>query len=82
MFAASERARPVGRAPDCVDPSADVSPRERLKARAAALGMLATHLHRSAEKPSEPVGMDRILRMTAGWGPLIDAIIDEDRERL
>lgn len=68
-----------------VDPE---SPRDRLKLRAAALGMLATPAQHDAEEagrtdPSRPrVDMDEIARLTAGWGPQVDQIFAEDRERL
>ncbi|RCG23415.1 hypothetical protein DQ384_34225 [Sphaerisporangium album] len=67
-----------------VDPE---SPRDRLRSRAAALGMLAVRSPRApateAASPSgrKPVDMDHIARLTAGWGPQLDEILGEDRER-
>lgn len=63
------------------------SPRDRLKSRAAALGVLATRATRDTDEPAsvspavKHVDMDRITRLTTGWGPQLDVIIAEDRER-
>ncbi|MEV6982240.1 hypothetical protein AB0M95_13400 [Sphaerisporangium sp. NPDC051017] len=54
------------------------SPRDRLRSRAAALGMPAVRARRdpateTATRPSrKAVDMDRITRLTAGWGPRLD----------
>jgi hypothetical protein len=63
------------------------SPRDRLRYRVAALGVLATRPtgdtgESAAAPPAEqPVDMDRIAGLTAGWGAQLDDIIAEDRER-
>ncbi|MEU9890051.1 hypothetical protein [Sphaerisporangium sp. NPDC051011] len=63
------------------------SPRDRLRSRAAALGMLAARAPRdpateTATRPTrKAVDMGCIARLTAGWGPRLDEILDEDRER-
>jgi plasmid stability protein len=54
------------------------SPRERLRARAAALGMLS-----AVDAP--PVGTaerKRVIASTRGLGAIVDRLIDEDRDRL
>jgi plasmid stability protein len=54
------------------------TPRERLRGRAAALGMLS-------ELDAPPVSKaerERILASTRGIGPILDRLIDEDRDRL
>jgi hypothetical protein len=61
------------------DLSAPPTPQQRLRARAAALGML------SREIPARPVSKaerDRIIASTRGIGKVLDRIIDEDRGRL
>ncbi len=53
-------------------------PRERLRARAAALGILS-------EVDAPQVGdaeRKRIIASTRGLGPILDRLIDEDRNRL
>jgi len=59
------------------DLAAPLTPQERLRARAAALGML------SREVPARPVSeaeRERISASTRGIGPILDRLIDEDRE--
>lgn len=61
------------------DLGAPPTPQERLRARAAALGML------SREVPARPVSeaeRERIIASTRGIGPIVDRLIDEDRGRL
>jgi plasmid stability protein len=51
---------------------------ERLRARAAALGILRAI-------PASPVSADeraRALAQTRGWGPIAGRLIDEERDRL
>jgi len=51
------------------------SPRERIRARAAALGMLrVVHAPRVSEAERK-----RIVASTRGIGPILDRLIDEDR---
>ncbi|MEV7967168.1 hypothetical protein AB0O34_14460 [Sphaerisporangium sp. NPDC088356] len=63
------------------------SPQDRLKSRAAALGVLAQRAPRdpgdgtTASAPHHPVDMERIVRLTTGWGPQLDEIIADDRDR-
>ncbi|MCW2876605.1 MAG: hypothetical protein JWQ95_705 [Sphaerisporangium sp.] len=63
------------------------SPRDRLKSRAAALGALARRAPRdtgdgTTMSPAQHrLDMDRIVRLTTGWGPQLDEIIAEDRDR-
>ncbi|HWX44003.1 MAG TPA: toxin-antitoxin system HicB family antitoxin [Solirubrobacteraceae bacterium] len=60
------------------DLGAPPTPQERVRARAAALGMLS-------EVPARPVGKaerERIIASTRGIGPIVDRLIDEDRGRL
>lgn len=57
------------------------SPHQAIRARAAALGMLAPPL---ASSPPEPVGQDqrqKVIDKTRGLGTVIDDILDEDRDR-
>jgi plasmid stability protein len=54
------------------------SPRERLRARAAALGMLSK-LDAPAVSEAE---RERIVASTRGLGPIVDRLLDEDRGRL
>ena len=55
---------------------ADVGdPRERLRARAAALGMLSEV---GAPEVSE-AERERVIASTRGVGPILDRLIDEDR---
>jgi plasmid stability protein len=57
------------------DLGAPPTPQERLRARAAALGMLS-------EVPARPVSeaeRERIVASTRGIGPILDRLIDEDR---
>lgn len=57
------------------------TPQERLRARAAALGLLnETHII-NAPQVSEPE-RKRIIASTRGIGPILDEVIDEDRGRL
>ena len=59
--------------------STPLTPQQRLRARAAALGML------SREIPARPVSKaerGRIIASTRGIGKVLDRIIDEDRGRL
>jgi len=52
--------------------------RDRLRARATALGMLsAVEAPRVSETERE-----RIVASTRGLGPIVDRLIDEDRDRL
>jgi len=56
-----------------------LTPQQRLRARAAAMGMLAREI------PARPVSKaerDRIIASTRGIGPIVDRLIDEDRGRL
>ena len=58
-------------------PPTPLTPQQRLRARAAALGML------SREIPARPVSKaerDRIIASTRGIGKVLDRIIAEDRE--
>ena len=53
--------------------------RSRLKARAAALNLLAP----TGQAPTQtPAGREAAIASTRGLGPVLDAIIDEDRDRL
>ncbi|MFC4590911.1 FitA-like ribbon-helix-helix domain-containing protein [Sphaerisporangium corydalis] len=67
-----------------VDPD---SPRDRLRSRAAALGVLAARSPREpgdgapASPPRHPVDLNTIADLTAGWGPQLEKIFAEDRER-
>jgi plasmid stability protein len=56
------------------------TPQERLRARAAALGLL----NESNIDPPQISGSERkgIIASTRGIGPLVDKVIDEDRGRL
>jgi plasmid stability protein len=58
------------------DLSAPPTPQERLRARAAALGMLREV---PARRMSE-AERERIIASTRGIGPILDRLIDEDRE--
>jgi hypothetical protein len=63
---------------DLGPPNAPLTPQQRLRARARALGMLS-------EVPARPVGKaerERIIASTRGIGPIVDRLIDEDRGRL
>jgi HicB family len=63
---------------DLGSPPTPLTPQERLRARARALGMLS-------EVPARPVSKaerDRIIASTRGIGPIVDRLIDEDRGRL
>lgn len=58
---------------------------EKVRAKAAALGMLAPHL--KIAKETTPVGdvealRARVLDSMRGVGPILDSILDEDRDRL
>jgi HicB family len=62
-----------------IPPNPPPTPQQRLRARAAALGML------SREIPARPVSeaeRERIIASTRGIGPIVDRLIDEDRGRL
>jgi len=64
---------------DLGTPPTPLTPQQRLRARAAAMGML------SREIPARPVSKaerDRIIASTRGIGPIVDRLIDEDRGRL
>ena len=64
---------------DLSAPPTPLTPQQRLRARAAALGML------SREIPARPVSKaerDRIIASAKGIGPIVDRLIDEDRGRL
>lgn len=53
-------------------------PRERLRARASALGML-----REVDAPPvSEADRERIIASTRGLGPVVDRLIDEERDRL
>ena len=52
--------------------------RARLRARAAALGML----HSTPAPPVSPERRRRILEATRGWGPLADDLIAYERDRV
>jgi hypothetical protein len=61
-----------------IPPNPPLTPQERLRARARALGMLS-------EIPARPVSKaerERIIASTRGIGPILDRLIDEDRGRL
>jgi plasmid stability protein len=60
------------------DLGAPPTPQERLRARAAALGMLREF---DAPQVSE-AERKRIIASTRGIGPIVDRLIDEDRGRL
>lgn len=51
-------------------------PRERLRARAAALGILS-EVH---APPVSETERERIIASTRGLGPILDRLIDEDRD--
>jgi plasmid stability protein len=51
-------------------------PRERLRARAAALGMLSD----VDAPPVSETERERIIASTQGLGPILDRLIDEDRD--
>jgi plasmid stability protein len=53
-------------------------PRERLRARAAALGVLSE----VNAPPVSEVDRKRIIASTRGLGPTLDRLIDEERDRL
>lgn len=57
------------------------SPRDRFKARAVSLGMLATPLSAQTAPSSGAVHRDRVIEQTRGWEPVIDEILDADRDR-
>jgi len=52
--------------------------RTRLRARASALGIL----HSNAAPAVAPEDRERALASTVGWGPMVDRLLDEDRNRL
>jgi hypothetical protein len=56
-----------------------LTPQERLRARAQALGMLSREI--PARRVSE-AERERIIASTRGIGPIVDRLIDEDRGRL
>jgi plasmid stability protein len=53
-------------------------PRERLRARAAALGMLSEVDAPRVSKEDRK----RIIASTRGLGPILDRLVDEERDRL
>jgi hypothetical protein len=61
------------------DLSAPLTPQQRLRARAAALGMLSREIPAPEMSKAE---RDRIIASTRGIGPIVDRLIDEDRGRL
>jgi len=64
---------------DLSSPPTPLTPQQRLRARAAAMGMLAREI------PARPVSKaerDRIIASAKGIGPIVDRLIDEDRGRL
>jgi hypothetical protein len=57
------------------------SARTRVRLRAAALGMLASPLGEPRPTPPTSTERDKILAKTRGMGPILDRILDEDRDR-
>lgn len=54
------------------------SPRQQVRARAAALGLLAPPLAAPALRHRD---RQRVLDRTRGLGPVLDQLLDEDRDR-
>ncbi len=57
------------------------SPRQQVRARAAALGLLAAPLTPPESHPEGADSRQRVLDRTRGLGPVLDDLIDEDRDR-
>ncbi|MFB9728106.1 toxin-antitoxin system HicB family antitoxin [Haloechinothrix salitolerans] len=57
------------------------SPRHHVRARAAALGLLAAPLATPGRRSEEGDDRQRVLERTRGLGPMLDDLIDEDRDR-
>jgi hypothetical protein len=64
---------------DLSAPPEPLTPQQRLRARAAALGMLSKGI---PARPMSKAERDRIIASTRGIGPVLDRILDEDRGRL
>ena len=67
-----------------VDPD---SPQDRVRARAAALGVLAPRVtpepgQEARDRSRKRVDIDEVVQLTAGWGPQVDRIFAEDRDRV
>ncbi|MPY98260.1 MAG: toxin-antitoxin system HicB family antitoxin [Actinophytocola sp.] len=57
------------------------SPRQQVRARAAALGLLAAPLAPPEQQPDDSRDRERVLDRTRGLGSVLDDILAEDRDR-